>query len=573
MSLVVSAEPAAGVLLEREEALACLSAAYDEMRRGRGRLILVTGEAGVGKTALVRTFCQMLVGETRVLSGACDALFTPRPLGPILDFADQVGSELADLIRGDAVPYQVAAALIEELRRSEPAVLVIEDIHWADEATLDVLRLLSRRIDGIRTLVVVSFRDEAVDSRHPVRVMLGELASGLGATRLPLAPLSAAAVAELADPYDVDPTELHRVTAGNPFFVTEVLASGGAETPATVRDAVLARAARLTPEGRSVLETVAIATPHAEPWLVEALSGPIDARLDECTAAGMLVSTHDSVMFRHELARLAVEESLTAARKLGLHRIALETLRARGDISANLARIAHHADAAGDTEAVLECAPAAGAHASSVGAHREAAEQYARALRYAQELPPGERAELFKRRSRECYLTDQADEAIDALHKATDCYRELGDRAREGETLAKLSTILWCPGRGEEARQTGLEAVELLEQLPPGRELAFAYGNLAFLLAQAADFDGARQWARRALDRAERVDDPDAVCFALLLVGRLEMLADHDRGAATVHRARRPRCGGLCHPRLICGRGTSVRRRARCLRTGAGVLP
>jgi DNA-binding CsgD family transcriptional regulator/tetratricopeptide (TPR) repeat protein len=275
----------------------------------------------------------------------------------------------------------------------------------------------------------------------------------------------------------------------------------------------------LRPEARDILEAVAIAPPYAELWLVEALSGEIDTRLDECVASGMLVLAEESVAYRHELARLAVESSLTPSRRLGLHRIALATLAARSDADLGLARIAHHADEAGDRDAVLQFAPAAGARASSVGAHREAAEQYARALRYSQGLPPDELADLLERRSRECYLTDQADEAIDALRKATHCYRQIGDRVREGETLAKLSNILWCPGRAAEAQQTGVEAVSLLEQLPPGRELAWAYSNLSFLRWTAGDEEGAQWWGTRAMELVERVDDPDVTCKVLLNSG------------------------------------------------------
>lgn len=534
-----SGHPHAGVdqLVERERELAVLEAAFAQASAGRGCMALVTAEAGGGKTALIEKFCTDQVDSTTVLRGACDALFTPRPLGPIQDVALDVGPALTELLLAEATPYRVASALLEELGGNEPTVLVIEDVHWADEATLDVLRLIARRIATARVLIVLSYRDETVDARHPVRVMLGELASGLAVQRVPLAPLSRDAVAELAGLYEIDPDGLHGVTGGNPFFVTEVIESGGEQLPATVRDAVLARAARLTPAARSVLEAVSIATPHAELWLVEALSGEIDARLDECLASGMLVSADGSVAFRHELARLALEESVTTARRLSLHRSALERLAARSDGDPNLARIAHHADAAGDREAVLTFAPAAGAHASSVGAHREAAEQYARTLRYSDGLPPGDLAELLKLRSRECYLTDQANEAIDALGRAAACYRELGDHVREGETLAKLSNILWCPGRGEEARLLARQAVDLLEGLPAGRELVSAYANLSFVLACVPDNAGAWEAARRSLELAERLDDPDALCEALFTMGRREVAKDPDRGLALIERA------------------------------------
>jgi DNA-binding CsgD family transcriptional regulator len=444
---------------------------------------------------------------------------------------------LREHLLGEAIPYQVAAALIDELHRDDPTVLVIEDIHWADEATLDVLRLTARRIESMRVLILLSYRDESLDSAHPVRVMLGELTSGIARTRVGLAPLSADAVSQLAEPPGLDGQELYRVTGGNPFFVTEVLASGGAEIPATVRDAVLARAARLTAAARDVLEAVAVATPHAELWLVEALSGEIDSRLDECIASGMLVSVDGAVLFRHELARLAIEESLPAARRLTLHRLALEALGSHGDGVVDLARLAHHAEAAAEREAVLTLAPAAGAHAASVGAHREAAEQYARALRYADALAPERVADLLKRRSRECYVSDQADEAIAALQRAAEIYGELGDRVREGETLAKLASILWCPGRGEEARVTARQAIGLLEEISAERELAVAYATFAFLLSWIPDAAEALRSARRAVELAERVGDPDVLCEALASLAWRELTVDVERGLATLARA------------------------------------
>jgi predicted ATPase len=251
-------------LVEREQELAALEATFERASAGRGCLALVTAEAGGGKTTLIERFCADRPSSTIVLRGACDPLFTARPLGPIQDIAVEAGPALTELMLAEPTPYQVAATLLEELRRDRATVLVIEDAHWADEATLDVLRLLVRRIATARLMIVVSYRDEAVDARHPLRVMLGELTSGIAVKRVALAPLSRDAVAGLAEPYGIDADVLHAVTGGNPFFVTEVLESGGEQLPVTVRDAVLARAARLTPGARSVLEAVSVATPHAE---------------------------------------------------------------------------------------------------------------------------------------------------------------------------------------------------------------------------------------------------------------------------------------------------------------------
>ncbi|HSP73114.1 MAG TPA: AAA family ATPase, partial [Gaiellaceae bacterium] len=405
------------VLLERSHDLGSLADAFASVTgTGRGRLVLVAGEAGIGKTALLHAFCAEL-GRARVLSGACEALRTPRPLGPLLDIAAETRGELATLVEGGASPSDVLTALLGELRRRSPTVVVIEDLHWADEATLDLVRLLARRIATVPALVVVTYRDNELERDHPLRVALGELPQA-ALTRLALAPLSPAAVAALARPYGADPDDLHGRTAGNPFYVTEALAAGGAIVPDSVRDAVLARAARLGAGARALLDAVAIAPPRAELWLLEALAGGDLVHLEECLASGMLRARSDAVAFRHEIARVAIEEALPPDRRLTLHRLALSALSAADGKRIDLARLAHHAEAAGDGEAVLRFAWAAGTRAAALGAHREAAAQFARALRFADGLPSEERAELLERRSYECYLTSAIDDAIDARRRA-----------------------------------------------------------------------------------------------------------------------------------------------------------
>jgi hypothetical protein len=307
MTLLSHSHPHVYGLVERERELAVLEAAFEEASAGRGRVALVTAEAGGGKTALLERFCADRVAPATVLRGACDALFTPRPLGPVRDFAADVGGELAEALSGGAIPYQVAAALIDELHGLDPTVLAIEDVHWADEATIDVLRLVTRRIATAPVLIVLSYRDEAMDARHPARIMLGEVATGVSSVRVGLAPLSLEAVGQLAEPYEVDPDEVYRVTGGNPFFVTEVLASGTGSVPSTVRDAVLARSARLSGDARALLDAVAIAPPQVELWLLEVLAGEHAVALEECLTSGMLVERGSgNVAFRHELARLAI---------------------------------------------------------------------------------------------------------------------------------------------------------------------------------------------------------------------------------------------------------------------------
>jgi class 3 adenylate cyclase/tetratricopeptide (TPR) repeat protein len=525
-------------LLERSDALSTLTDSLASVAQtGAGRLVLVSGEAGVGKSSLLRRFCDDHRGSARILWGACDPLFTPRPLGPLLDVAEVAGGELSDVVEEGGSPYAVASALNRELGSRATTVLVLDDVQWADEATLDVVGLLGRRIEAVPALALLSYRDDEVDRAHPLRMVLGTLATGPAVRRLEIAPLSRNAVAQLAEPHGVDADELFAKTGGNPFFATEALAAGEEQLPHTVRDAVLARAARLSPQAAALVDAVAVAPPHVELWLLEALAGDAIDGLDECLASGVLRHAPDGVAFRHELARIAVEESLPPTRRLLLHRKALAALADPPTGTPDLERLAHHADAAGDGPAVLHYAPAAAARAADLGAHREAAAQYGRTLRFADGLGPKERAELLQRYSRECYLTDQSDEAIEALRGAIACHRQLEDRRKEGDSIRRLANILWCPGRTAEASETAQEALSVLEQLPPGHELAMVYSTVASLRKDMDDTDGALAWAGKALELAERVDDTEALVHALNTIGTTELFAGNQEGLEKIERS------------------------------------
>jgi DNA-binding CsgD family transcriptional regulator len=525
-------------LLERGGELSALHESLEAVRRSsRGHVVLVSGEAGVGKTALLRRFCDECRRSTRILWGGCDPLFTPRPLGPLLVVAENAGGELEKVIENGSLPHDVVAALAHELRGRPPSVFVLEDAQWADEATLDVLRLLARRAETVPALIVASYRDDEFDRAHPLRIVLGELGASQIAGRLKLAALSPAAVAELAEPHGVDAAELYRKTAGNPFFVVEVLAANAEEIPDTIRDAVFARVARLSSAARGLAEAVAIVPQQAELWLLEALAGNEITGLDECLGSGILTSAPAGVAFRHELARLAVEETVPPRRRVDLHRKALTALADPPGRAPDLARLAHHAEAAGDADAVLRFAPAAAERAQALGAHREAAAQYARALRFGERLPPAERAELLERRSRECYLTDQYDEGIAALEQALECRRALGDRLKEGEALTRLSAFLWCPGRTAESERSARDAVLLLEELPPGPALASAYCNLATICVFGTRSDEAIAWGERALELAESLGEAELANAALALIAKCRR--DYEQLEQCLERARR----------------------------------
>ena len=328
-----------------------------------------------------------------------------------------------------------------------------------------MVRLLARKADTAPALVLGTYRDDELDLRHPLRVVLGELARASNVARCELPRLSPDAVAQLAEPHGIDADELYRRTAGNPFFLSEVLAERRPRIPPTVRDAVLARTARVSAEGAALLGAVSVSQPQAELWLLEALASKAQlASLDECLGSGMLAPTTDGVAFRHELGRMTIEETLAPHSRAALHRDALAALVAPPAGAPDPARLAHHAEAAGDGAAVLEFAPAAAARADSVGAHRQAAAQYARALRFGADLPLEKRVALLEGRFRSAFRADDCDEAIEAMREALAGHRALGDRLREGDRMRRLSDVLFCPGdRCAEAERLGRDAVTVLE--------------------------------------------------------------------------------------------------------------
>jgi DNA-binding CsgD family transcriptional regulator len=526
-------------LLERSEQLTALAGIYSTVvQLGRGRMVLVSGEAGIGKTSLVRRFCDQADGSARVLWGGCDVLFTPRPLGPFVDLAELVGGDLADVVGSGAVPYDVATAVVRLMEQSRPLILVLEDLHAADEATLDVVRVLARRVGSLPALVIATYRDVGLDRWHPLRVVLGEIAAVSRIDRLRLAPLSREAVARLAAPQHAAADDLYLKTAGNPFFVTEALAAADDEIPATVRDAVLGRATRLTLGARRLLDAIAVAGKRAELWLLEVLASDCSEHLEECIGSGIVVPRTNGVAFSHELARLAIEESIPMRRRLDLHRAALAALESRPYGGSEPARLANHARATGDPELVLKFAPLAAAHASKCGAHREAAIHYGEALHFAELLPLAERATLFSARAFDLFVTVQLTEAILAQEQALRCYEELGVRSAQGASLAFLAQLHWQVGSLPEGLATVQRALDVLEGLP-GPQLVAAYKMMSVLLLAAEDPTSAMSWAQRAEDLANQLDDHQSRVSALQMVGWVEFFAGGLDGLDKLARALR----------------------------------
>lgn len=525
--------PAIMLLLERSEVLAELSRQLALAGGEAGRVVLVRGEAGIGKTSLLRHFAQTRDAAVPVLRGACDPLFTPRLFGPLLDMAPELGTELPDTTAEPGGRLRVFTTVLNALTRRH-CLVIIEDVHWADEATLDLVSYLSRRIERTRSLLVLSYRDDEIGSMHPLRRVLGVL-SGAGVARVGLAPLSLAAVRELAGTRAIDAVAVHRHTAGNPFYITEVLATGDGGVPATVRDAVLARAARMSSTARGVLDAAAVAGPRVEPWLLEAITLAAAASVEECLDAGMLRGHGDTLEFRHELAREAVLESLSPSRRVALHRGTLQALRAAPQTDA--ARLAHHADAAGDSSAVLMYAPQAARAALAVEAHRQAHAQYARAVRHADGLPADQLAVLLEAFALECQSVGNLREGTDARQRAATLRERLGDVPAQAVNLCFMGLMLANAGQSTQAGAAIGHALALLEPLPPCRELAFACRCRSFMYMLQRDNREAIEWGRRAIALAEQFNDLLTLASAYNSVGAATIHDDYEAGCRLLERS------------------------------------
>jgi DNA-binding CsgD family transcriptional regulator/tetratricopeptide (TPR) repeat protein len=516
------------LLLERAMLLDDLRAHLRDVAAGGGLMVFVGGEAGIGKTALVRHFCAGLERGTRVLFGACDAMSTPRPLGPLLDIAPVMGGGLTGALREAGRREFIFDLFLTALcATTAPSVVVFEDAHWADDATLDLLRFLGRRVSGTRALVVVTYRDDEVGPRHPLRTVIGDLATTATVRRLTLSPLTSAAVAQLAADSSLDPEELHRVTSGNPFFVTEVLAAGVSGVPTTVRDAVMARAARLPEGAREVLERASVIGREVDPELLSALGAPAEA-IEACLEAGMFKSAATSLAFRHELVRDAVYHALSTPRRRSLHRVVLAALEALPPGRVDPAALAHHAAGAADAGAVLRFAPDAARAATRLGAHQEAYAQYARALACAHALPDDQHAELLEAYADECEFVDELGEGIRARGNAAEIWRTLGHRARWGKNLAILARSYVRAGNNAAAEAAAARAVEVLEAIGKPPELVWAYRSQAFLRMLDRDVRAAVEWDTKSIALATASGDAAHLAGAHLNIGSALLMAGND---------------------------------------------
>ncbi len=529
-------------LLEREDQLRILEGAVVTATGGRGCLVLIGGEAGIGKTSLVRALRARSAGRFTFLVGACEPLSVPVPLGPLRELSEAAGAgDLSELGSDDRLV--LARQLLNGLASRAPAIAVIEDLHWADPLTLDLVRILARRVEEIGVAIIVTYRDDEVAANPGLELLVGDLATSPLVQRIALQALSESAVRELAAPGGLDGGELTRATGGNPFLVVEAIAAGG-RLPASVRDAALARAGRLSAAARVTVDAAAVIGQRFSPDLLQAVIPAGDDGVEEALAHGVLVAEGQSLGFRHELIRDAIESSISPTRRRDLHARILAVLCEQSGAEDN-ARLAHHAELGGLSADACRYAMLAARDAERVGALQEMRLQAQRALRLGSGLAPGERFELLVQYSRASnFASTRLEDAASSATEAVTLAERVQDPIMQGRGLIVLAWALWSLDRVVEAAAAAQRAVAVLEPSGDIGSLARAHSAQIRMEATAIDPAVAIELGPRALELATsagleevRIDIAISVALAHGHLGEPEALEMLLQALAAARRA------------------------------------
>ncbi|HEY2242429.1 MAG TPA: AAA family ATPase [Streptosporangiaceae bacterium] len=507
-------------IVERDAEFSALAGVVSAAARGQGSVVLISGEAGIGKSSLVEAVRARLPAEGRMLVGYCDDLATPRTLGPFRDLVGSVGSELSQAVSDGSDRDRLLAALRAELDwAGHPTVLVIEDVHWADDATLDALRYLARRMAALPAVLILTYRDDELDRDHPLHGLLGVVSRLDQVQRLPLARLSPGAVQQLSAGSAVDATGLYALTSGNPFFVHELLVSAdGDHVPPSIAAAVLARVRPLDPGTQDVLEQLAVVPAALDRRLAEALLGPgTTSALAVAEQRGLLTVSARRISFHHELTRRAIQSAIPAARRITLNQRMLDALRQLPD--ADVSQLVHYAAQAGDEDAIVTYGPAAARDAAAAGAHREAVAHFRLVLEHVDRISRDDQARLLEEYGIENYTLGATAPAIDAQQRAVALNRAHGTAGQLAVSLRWLSRMHWNAGDRPNAEDTAAQAVAAAERAGEPGVLALALSNQSQLFMLANQNAEAIALGERAIALARVAEDDAALSHALTNVG------------------------------------------------------
>jgi DNA-binding CsgD family transcriptional regulator len=506
-------------LIEREGCLALLRSAFEATSYGEGHCVLVTGEAGIGKTSLVRAFCQEVKNDCKILQGTCDALFTPRPLAPLYDIAWQMQTDIMQRVTGKTDRTALFTGLLQKLSaQKEPVVLVFEDIHWADEATLDFIKFLARRITHIHCLFILTFRDNEIHSAHALRNVLGQLPFD-AFSRLQLIPLSRDAVEKMAVEKGYSGEDVYSISGGNPFYVNEILASYSPGVPDNIKDSVLSIFRRHDEKTRRVWEILSVLPTGIETKYLEKMVPLYAESIGYCLSSKILIIDKGLIFFKHELYRRTIESALSPFVRIALNKNILDLFRESFEGSGEIERIIHHAKNANEYELVSCYAPLAAAHAVALGSHIEAAKLYYTAIEYYQGSDKDKLIELYELYAYECYLTNKHKDAIIYTQKSLNLWTEKNELEKMGNCMRFLSRLWWFDGKRKQAESFADQAIKVLDKQPSSKAKAMAYSNMSQLKSSEEQTKECIFWGEKAAAIAREIDDRETLAHALISMG------------------------------------------------------
>jgi predicted ATPase/DNA-binding CsgD family transcriptional regulator len=506
-------------LVERDYFLSLMRKTFDETFDGEGHCLLVSGESGIGKTSLVRVFCKKIENRCKIYKGSCDALFTPRPLGPVQDIVWQLhGLDWNELAGLPDRPALFSRFFHELESRNGPAVIIIEDIHWADEATLDFIKFFARRISQLHCLFILTYRDDEIHTQHPLRNVLGQLPPH-SFTRMRLTPLSREVVQQMSDERGYNGEDVYTISGGNPFYVNEILASYSVGVPENIRDSVLSSFNRLDEKTKQIWTILSVLPTGFEMRYLEAMEPQYAGAIENCMNLQILIPKEGLLSFKHELYRRTIENSLSPFVRIALNKRILDLFCKNFEENGEIERIIHHAKNANENAVVVKYAPIAAKQAAKVGAHVEAAVLYHTAIEYYDGNDKELLVQFYESYAYECYLTNQIKEAIIYSGKALTIWKEKNDIEKSSDILRLLSRLWWYDGNRKNAEGYALQAIEVLWMRPPSRAGAMALSNMSQLKMHSYEFAECIKWGEQAIAVAKALNDEGTLSHALNNVG------------------------------------------------------
>jgi DNA-binding CsgD family transcriptional regulator len=515
-------------LIERDGFLNVLQMQFNNIAQGEGYCILISGEAGIGKTALVKTFLKRQVDNCLIYKGACDALFTPRPLAPLYDILWQVNKDRWPVSPTLEERSTLFANFFQELTTKKGRILIVfEDIHWADEGTLDFIKFFARRISQIPCLFILTYRDDEIHSRHPLRNVLGQLPAD-SFTKLLITPLSKAAVARMAMEKGYNGEDVYSISGGNPFYVNEILASYSQGVPENIKDAILSVYDRLDEGTKHAWQVCSVIPEGLEIERFAKIKSSWNEEMDHCFAMNILIVQNNKVVFKHELYRRTIEESLSPFKRIALNRMILELFFESFEKEGEIERIVHYAKNANENKMVVKYAPFAAKQAAVAGAHIDASKLFLTAIEYSDGNNTDQLVEFYEAYAYECYLTNQIRDAIFYQGKALKIWQGKNDIEQTSNSLRFLSRLWWFDGNRDEGEKYGNQAVEILQSQPSSRSKAMAFSNMSQLKMLSDETAECIAWGTRAIEIAKEIKNDEILCHAQNSVGA----AQWKRGSA-----------------------------------------